>query len=174
MLAEVADDARLAALQSHADRIIEALQTAVADADAIIDEARQAVPGLDVYNPEQAASLRPEQAKQWVRARDASLVVDDGVGCWKQLATACGRTPPGGNYFALLLADLDAAQLDDLQVATQRVRDVIGAGHRLDLATPDELTQRITNVLAQRDQQTTDQDEAFAAGWRRTHGAGVA
>ena len=170
-LAGRAATARRQALDTHADTIFERLQTAVADADRTIIEARNAVPQLDLNSPTQPQRLRPEQAAHWVRASDALLIVDRAIACWNALARLLNRTTVGRVYLPLQIADLNADQLDAL-LTTAKVdyRNVVAAGHPLSLATPDQLTDRIARVIEQREQQQHQRDNAYRAAAQRRFG----
>jgi hypothetical protein len=167
-----ASDARHAALDRHADTLVDRLRTAVTDADQVLARTRDTVPGFDPRDHDQTAHLDPTSARQWAEGRDASLVVTHAASCWRQLFQLLRSFSPGGRgAAALLVADLTADQLNRLGYRPDEL-DVIVAGHPLGLATFDELAERTERIVDQQEALREHHADGFRREWRRTHGVG--
>jgi hypothetical protein len=177
-VSEVADDRRAAALARHAPEIHAALAAEVARIDATLATARTAVgPALArtlTDHAHAAGTLRPDALAAWGAAREAVARLGTVVQAWRQLTTATGTVPPQSKGPALMLAvaDLDAPDLD--RIARDHGHDPTApaiAGHRLDLADPDEFHKRQAKVAQQRTEQQRQRDQATKDQLRRASGA---
>jgi hypothetical protein len=171
-LAAQASDARHHALERHAGAMVDRLRAAVTTADLVLTRTRDTVPHFDPRDPHQAGHLDPHTSKQWAEGRDAATLVGHATTCWRQLYLLLRNGPPSGRAAAaLLVADLDADQLNALGHQPDHL-DVIAAGHELNLATFDEVAERTERIANQQEAIREHHADGFRREWRRTHHVG--
>ncbi|MCG5462170.1 hypothetical protein MED01_007048 [Micromonospora sp. MED01] len=150
VLGEEIDVRRRAALDANAPAILDALKSAIVEADKVIAAAREIVgDDLMLTDPDAVSKLRPHQLTPWATAREASTRVELVMQCWLLISQSARLVSIDLNKKALILADLTAEQLDDLGYRPNP-NQVIGAGHRLSLATPETYIERCNAVDQQR------------------------
>lgn len=170
---------RAAAVTEHAPAVLDLLAPVVADADATLAEAREAIPGLNLKDVTSVSGLRPAQMQFWGRAREAAEAVHHIEVIWTTLARECRLVQVPDGMGPLIVADLTLEQLEALPRANSTARpnaaSVIEAGHRLNLATPKEFAERCQRMSEAREQRDARRErELQAAGFDRNRRNAVA
>ncbi|MEU8391523.1 hypothetical protein [Micromonospora sp. NPDC048843] len=137
-------------LDEAAPVILAALVPVVAEADRVIAAAREVIGNdLNLGDPDAMAQLRPAQMTPWASAREAVARVEMAAQCWFVTAESANLVNIDHNKKALILADLTAVQLDEMGYRPKAAQ-IIAAGHRLSLATPEVFMQRCNAIDQQR------------------------
>jgi len=148
MLERLARERRGAALRDCAEQIIADLSGVTDRAHAVLVRARQEIPRLNVTDPTTITSLRPGQVTLWAEARDAIDHLTRVTQVWHLVVSACRLATLSGPHTPLILADLDADELDALP-STDAMAPV-HAGHPLALADVETYRARCRRVEQQR------------------------
>lgn len=153
------------AIGRHADALVAVLAAEVDRLNPLLRDARSRLPARFTLTDRQAAaSLRGDQVSAFAQADEILEKLARIVKVWGLITTGSGATK--GAHAPLLLADLDADQLDQLDA-----RNVLAAahtGHDLSLATHAEYYERVAKVNSERQRHRTVQDAEFR---RRAAGA---
>ncbi|MCV7317273.1 hypothetical protein H7J77_17195 [Mycolicibacillus parakoreensis] len=84
------EDQILAAINEHADEILEAFADAIeADAEVLANAAEVLLDTDDLSDPDHVALRRSKQLNTWADAAAAAERIDQAVQAWKAIATAC-------------------------------------------------------------------------------------
>ncbi|WP_430497856.1 hypothetical protein ACQRWP_23815 [Micromonospora trifolii] len=146
ILGDEIEQRRRDALDEAAPAILAALVPVVEEADKVIAAAREVIGGdLNLSDPNVMSQLRPAQMTPWATAREAAARVELVAQCWFLTAQSANLVNIDHNKKVLILAELTAAQLGELGYRP-KPDEVIAAGHRLSLATPEVFMQRCDAV----------------------------
>lgn len=170
MLEGLALQRRGEALRDSAGQIIANLSGVVDQANAVLVQARQEIPGLDVTDPSNVSTLRPGQMALWGEARDAVDHLNRVTQVWHLIVSACRLAPLGGPNNPLILADLSADELAALDRNTDAMAPV-HAGHALALADVETYKQRVRSVEQQRAEQRAQRAREALTGRREASAA---
>ncbi|MEV0723939.1 hypothetical protein AB0I37_14300 [Micromonospora purpureochromogenes] len=158
ILRDEIEQRRRAALTTHAPAILDALTPVIADADKALTAARELIGDQLDLNDGAVTQLRPAQMSAWGAAREHAARVELVAQCWGIVAEFARLADIHHDKRPLVLADLSAEQLGQLGYRPQP-EAVIGAGHRLALASPEEYAARCQRV-DQEQQQAAAKAEA--------------
>lgn len=157
----VLDSRRVEAFRTHAAEILAGWAAVVSEANAAAEEARETLGRLDV-TPDGARTLPPLALPVWGKARDTLARADVVPNAWRQIAAITGnRYSSNRKYAPLILADLNAAELDAANQATRTTASQLAAdGHALSLAGFEEFAARIARVTEDRDRAELDREQS--------------
>ena len=147
LLHQHADDRKAALLVEHIGDFIAVMSEVVEQADEAIQQARQAIPNLNLHDPGFVSALPPEHMTLWGRAREAVGRLERISKVWHLLMPA-GPVQPSGVHRPLMFAALSAEQLRALGPQPKPTA-AAHAGHRLSLATPQQYAERVAAVQEQ-------------------------
>jgi hypothetical protein len=173
VVAEVAGERRLAALDTAADEVVGLLAEEVARLDGVLRAAREVVGARlsrALADPATAASTLPApHLSAWGQARDALGRLSVVTKAWRQLGQCTGRAnvPARTADLVLIVAAPDAATLSRV-VADHGTTEQAAAlgGLDLSLATFAEYHERLANIAKQR-QAAKQHDAADAKAQQR-------
>lgn len=161
-----ADALRAEVFRRHAAAILSEMGSVVTDADQVLAAAHAAIPNLDVVDTNSIHVVPAKHATTWALAREATTRLERVQQVWERVTMACRLVPPATgdpNAGALILADLDANELDSLgpvrnsSVGAGWLVALVQSGHRLDYAAdPDEYRERRSIVEQQRAEQARE------------------
>lgn len=132
---------RTAALREAAPTLIETWATVVQAAGEAIAKARADLPGIDLQDDRALVGLATGKLTTWGAARDALNSLEKVVQGWQALVRGLRLARIGDDSAPLIVAALDLDQLEALPQRT--IRATATAGHALQLATPEQYTERV-------------------------------
>lgn len=170
LVGDMAEERRNAILTAHAPGLLAALTPVIDAADKALTTAREQIGDQLDLTDAAITGLRPAQMAAWGAAREHAGRVELAAQCWAIVAQHAGLAHIPHDKRPLVVADLTAEQLGQLGHRPQP-RAVIAAGHRLNLASPDEFTARCERVDQQRQQAANAGETAQRNAVKVRHGS---
>lgn len=146
---------KAALLIEHIPDFIAVMGEVVQQADEALQQARQAIPDLNLHDANFVSKLPPEHMTLWGRAREAVGGLERICQVWHLLMMAGGPVQPSAVHRPLMLAALSAEELRALG-AQPKPTAPAHAGHRLSLATPQQYAERVAAVQEQQREQAEE------------------
>lgn len=165
-------------LRENADELLGMFAKPFDAAVAALSDAAERLGDLDLDDTRAVIAKGGDAAATWASAQDAEKAIASIQTVWKQVATLVpGMSSPDSRYRMLVIADIEpGAYLEqELNTAAAHLRpfELARRGHRLSLATPTVLTQRIA-ALQDEIQRRARSAPTFQDQYRRVAGSGVA
>ncbi len=133
---------RAAVIRKHAAALIETMRPVVEAADKALVAARRELPTVSLINPTAVSMVPPSLMAIWSDARNALTHLTRVEAVWALIATSTQGVALDHRRKALCLADLGPGELAALPTNVPVAKALALAGHRLNLATLDEFTDR--------------------------------
>ncbi|MFC6017576.1 hypothetical protein ACFP2T_15340 [Plantactinospora solaniradicis] len=165
LIADAIEERRAAILHTYAADILNALTPVVAAADTALTDAREKIGDRFDLADTTIEQLRPTEMTLWGTAREHAHRAQLAAQCWQTVVLATGLVDLPTYKHPLILADLDADQLDALG-NRPAANTPIAAGHRLDLATPDTFRQRCQRIDKERTERAAKREREQRGGLR--------
>lgn len=167
-LSEHAYERSAAALQAHADAVIETWRPVVVQINAAFVRFRAIAPGVDPLDPDLPAGLPTKALTPWGEAKDAAARLEQVAQGWRALASVGVAYMPEGTR-PLVVADLTFEQLDGLGLRPS-AQDVARFDVPLDLATTQTFAERVERISQERGEHREQGDAASGRARRQQLG----
>lgn len=167
------DDRAQTFLDEHAVGLVTALRKPFASAADTLTDALDKLGDVDLADAQAVVVQAGTAAQTWVQATAALRTIEQIQRQWLLLSQLTSSLPTPQQTAALVIVDPDPGQwLNDDQAHVKRSAwDLLRAGYRLDLATPDTFRDRLAGIgqeqTRRRDSDSLAERRAFADSGRR-------